>query len=290
MSFKTEYITSLFQKTSSKKIESYCLTRLWHRLDNDQIKLVPQQYVNRHSDKYALTDVYLPQFKIHIEVNEPAHYLYSERILADEIRKSEIESKTGHKLFTIDCSKELAEIHKQIDNIIAEVNLVIYDQKTKGLFKPWQPDIENNPNYWKQKKTITTDNEISLNNIEDICALFDADFNKTKRGYLRGGGLEHPKKLNYFIWWPSENTRQGWVNELSEDELTITETNKDDLKRVNHFKKYLNTEQIRIVFFHNKDVLGFTSYKFKGIYSYDVEQSKPEIGTVWKKIGEKFNL
>ncbi|WP_027000749.1 AbaSI family restriction endonuclease [Eisenibacter elegans] len=74
MNYKVEYITRLFQKTSSKAIENYCLTRLWHRLDNDEIKFVPQQYVNRHTDKYALTDVYLLQFKIHIEVNEPAHY------------------------------------------------------------------------------------------------------------------------------------------------------------------------------------------------------------------------
>ena len=65
MNYKVEYITRLFQKTSSKAIESYCLSRLWHRLDNDEIKIVPQQYVNRHTDKYALTDVYLPQFKIH---------------------------------------------------------------------------------------------------------------------------------------------------------------------------------------------------------------------------------
>ena len=120
--------------------------------------------------------------------------------------------------------------------------------------------------------------------------LFDADFNKIKRGYLRRGGLEHPKNSNYLIWWPSENTRQGWLNKINENELAITETHKNDLKRANHFKEHLDTKQIRIVFFHNKDVLGLTSYKFKGIYSYDIEQSKPEIGTVWKKIDGKINL
>jgi hypothetical protein len=82
MNAKVEYISKLFQKTSFKALENYCLTRLWHKLDNDEIKFVPQQYVNRHTNKYALTDVYLPQFQIHIEVNEPANSRFSQlRIL-----------------------------------------------------------------------------------------------------------------------------------------------------------------------------------------------------------------
>jgi hypothetical protein len=122
MSYKVEYITKLFQKTSPKAIENYCLTRLWHKLDNDEIKIIPQQYVNRHNNNFALTDVYLPQFKIHIEVNEPAHYSSEDRIISDEKRKIEIENNTGHKLFVIDCRKDLKEIHNQINVIISEIN------------------------------------------------------------------------------------------------------------------------------------------------------------------------
>ena len=177
ISEKTKYITSFFEKTSKKKIENYCLTRLWHRLDNDEIKIIPQQYVNINPEKYALTDVYLPQFKIHIEVNEPAHYLSQVKIEEDKLRKFEIENQTGHKLYTIDCRKELSQIHQQIDTIVSEINDRISEQKSNGTFKPWQPDIEKNPDYWKQKKVISLEDEISLTNIEDICKLFNADFN-----------------------------------------------------------------------------------------------------------------
>ena len=208
MDYKTEYIISLFQKTSSKKIEHYCLTRLWHKLDNDDIKIILQQYVIRYNEKYALTDFYLPQFKIHIEINEPQHYISQERIESDEQRKKDIENRTGHKLFTIDCREGLSQIHSQIDNIVNETVKLFSEQKSKGVFKPWQPNIERNPDYWKQKKVISIEDEISLNNIEDICKLFGADFNKTKRGFQRLGGLKHPKKSNYLIWWPSEKTRQ----------------------------------------------------------------------------------
>lgn len=290
MDRKTEYVTRLFQKTSFKKIENYCLTRLWHKLDNDEIEFIPQQYVNRHVDKYALTDVFLPQFGLHVEVNEPAHYENLERIEADKRRKIEIESKTGHKVKVIDCRPELKLIHKQIDEIVFEINRRIKEQILCNTFKPWNPSIERNPDYWKAQKNIKVEDKISMNSIEDICKLFDADFNKTKRGYQRRGSIAHPKDSNFELWWPSEITRQGWLNKLSDDGLTIIETHTEESKRNEHYKKYLQSKQIRIVFFHYKDILGFTSYNFKGVFKYDKENSKPEIGTVWRRSSEKLDI
>jgi len=290
MNYKVEYISRLFQKTSYKAIENYCLTRLWHRLDDDQIKIVPQQYVNRHIDKYALTDVYLPQVQIHIEVNEPAHYESSERIEADDKRKKEIESQTGHKLFTIDCRNDLTKIHAQIDSVVTEIKERVNKQIEDLKFKPWQPDIERNPDYWKSKKIISVEDEVSMNNIEDICKLFNADFNKTIRGFQRLGGLSHPQNNNILLWWPSEVTRQGWLNRLDEIEYSITETHSDEIKKGKHFQDHFNTKQLRCVFFHYKDILGLTSYKFKGVFAYDSEKSQPAIGTVWKRIDDKIKL
>ena len=67
-------------------------------LDNYDIKITPQQYVSRKGLKYALTDIYFPQFGIHVEVNEPAHYNSEENIHRDHMRKSQIETNTGHKV------------------------------------------------------------------------------------------------------------------------------------------------------------------------------------------------
>lgn len=290
MNYKVEYISRLFQKTSAKAIENYCLTRLWHKLDNDEIQFVIQQYVNRYTNKYALTDLYLPQFKIHIEVNEPAHYSSPSQIQKDEIRKQQIEKNSGHKIYVIDCRKNLSDIHKQIDNIVHIVNNSIVEQKNMGLFKPWQPDIERNPEFWKVQTRISVADDISFSSIEDICQLFDADFNKTKRGYLRLGGLPHPKNNRYLIWWPSEKTRQGWLNKLSSDDQEIIETNLNDAKRIKHFNDCLNTEEKRIVFFQYKDILGFTSYRFKGVYAYDNFKSTKDKGVVWKRMNHSISI
>jgi len=290
MNTKIEYISRLFQKTSYKALENYCLTRLWHKLDNNEVKLVPQQYVNRHHDKYALTDVYLPQFKIHIEVNEPVHYNSAERILADEIRKVEIESKTGHRLFVIDCRKNLEEVHYEIDSIVDLIREEIVLQKQNKTFKPWQPDIEQNPTYWKEKQQICEADDISLKTVENICTLFDADFNKTKRGYSRLGGISYPRGKPYTIWWPAANNRNGWENTLEKNDDIIIEYHTNILKRTNHFNKLINTTELRIVFFHNKDVLGNIGYKFKGIYEMDKGHSTAENGLIWKRVRTTFQI
>lgn len=290
MNPKVQYIARLFQKTSFKALENYCLTRLWHKLDNDEVKLVPQQYVNRHVNKYALTDVYLPQFKIHLEVNEPAHYDSLDRILADQIRKMDIEQKTGHRLFVIDCRKDLFEIHQEIDSIVRLITEEIVKQKQQGTFKPWQPELEQNPNYWKAKKKIQEVDEISFKSIEDICLLFDADFAKTKRGFLRQGAVKYPKDINYIIWWPAEIKRSGWINTFSDNENIINESHLDNVKRSSHYNNLIKTTELRIVFFHKKDVLGNVGYKFKGVYEIDRINSNPSDGLFWKRFSSDFTI
>lgn len=290
MNPKVEYISRLFQKTSFKALESYCLTRLWHKLDNDQIKLVPQQYVNRHTDKYALTDIYFPQFKIHVEVNEPAHYDSQERILADQVRKFEIEEKTGHRLFVIDCRKELHQIHQEIDSIVDILNKEVLQQKREEVFKPWQPEIEHNPTYWKNKKFIQEADDISFKSIEDICNLFDADFAKTKRGFQRRGAIKHPTEMNYIIWWPAEKNRSGWINTFSDNENIINESHSDHVTLHSHYNNLIKTTELRIVFFHHKDVLGNVGYKFKGVYEIDRLKSTASNGLSWQRVSSNFTI
>ena len=74
MEYKLDYISRLFSKISHKRTESYVINRLWNKLDDTRIQFVLQQYVLRKEGKYALADVYLPQLKLSVEVNEPYHY------------------------------------------------------------------------------------------------------------------------------------------------------------------------------------------------------------------------
>ena len=151
----------------------------------------------------------------------------------------------------------------------------------------WQkrnnPDTTFNPKHWSQMGHISVTDNLSARNVEDICTIFGADFGKTKRGFLRRGGIQHPGNSDYVIWWPTSPGRNSWVNEVSDNDATITETHKDDYTRRQHYHNHKDTAQKRIVFLHRKDILGLTSYKFTGVYEYDRKQSSEEKGVVWSR-------
>ena len=290
MSYKLDYISRLLQRTSSKRIEHYVISRIWHLLDNYDVKMTPQQYVSRKLTKYALTDIYFPQIGFHVEVNEPAHYDSEENIIRDLNRQKEIETVTGHQVFVIDCRQDIIGIHSQIDELVAKINLKVKNQIKQKVFKPWKPENEHNPNFWKSKGSINISDEISFYTIEDICLLFDADYQKTKRGFLRKGAIPNPRNIEQIIWWPSEKTRKGWLNKFDEIENTITEAHSDQIKNAEHYGFHKDKIFVRIVFYHYKDILGLTNYKFVGVFTNDQEKSNSEIGTVWKQIGKKLDL
>lgn len=290
MNYKLDYISRLLQRTSSKRIEHYVISRIWHLLDNYDIKMTPQQYVSREHSQYALTDVYFPQIGLHVEVNEPAHYESEERIQRDLKRKQEIESNTGHQLFEIDCRQDIIGIHSQIKELIEKIKFEVKKQIENQTFKPWQPENEHNPSYWKRKGDISISDEVTMNTIDDICLLFDADYTKTKRGFLRKGGISNPKNAHQIIWWPSENSRSGWLNHFNEINGTITETHSDQKKKSEHYHDHAQGIHVRVVFYHYKDILGLTKYKYVGVFTNDKEKSNTEIGTVWKRIGDNLNL
>ena len=86
---KKEYIIRQLGRTKNKKYETYVVTRIIHLLNDFTIKFVTQQYVTRPEGR-ALTDLYFPQFGVHIEVDE-VHHFHDVNIEADKLREAAIE-------------------------------------------------------------------------------------------------------------------------------------------------------------------------------------------------------
>lgn len=287
MDYRLEYISKLFEKTSKKKIETYVISRIWHLLSDLEIKFVPQQYVRRNNEKYALTDLYLPQIGLHIEINEPAHYTCEERKEIDRLRNQEIEYKTNHFVRVVDCSKSLEEIHQSIDYIVSEISENIQLKRAEGTFVPWSNGSEFTPEFHKQKGILKINDKPCLRTIEDICKLFEVKV--PVRGYLRLGGTMHPTQKDLLIWWPIERNRL-WENDINDSGDIIIERHRELEKRKNHVNDIIKNNYRRAVFFCNTDVLGFKFYRFKGIFEIDKVRTKPETGIVWKKIENEIKL
>lgn len=299
MDYRLQYIAKLFERTSKKKYENYTISRLWHKLSDIDIEFIPQQYVKRNDLNYSLTDLYLPQIGLHVEINEPAHNANEEKILADKIRNQEIIMQTNHNLKIIDFStkdpnndskiiiKTFEEINKDIDDLVLYIESEITKKKQNKIFKPWADPKEFSPDYHLEKGYLNADENPNFTKIADICKLFSAK--EPKRGFLRKGGVQNPMNKRYFIWWPNEDNKQ-WNNYITEDDSLIFEKHNNPETCISHIKDVINKNETRIVFFRSTDVLNFKFYRFKGVYIIDHEQTNNENGIVWKRIDKSIKL
>jgi len=285
--YRTEHIARLFQKMSKKRLEAYVVSRIWHTLNDEEIKIVPQQFIKNELGKYALTDLFLPQFDLHIEVNEPAHYHSEEKQYRDAIRKREIERNSKHQVIEIDCRGTLSNINLQVDECVSLIKNAKELQIKESRFRPWQSESEFTVDFHKKQGNLNTVDVPSLRTVDDICLLFNAKV--PKNGFLRKGGVKHPTIDDLLIWPPSANNK-NFTNFMNEQENTITECSKNEEKRSNHYNDTLRINQKRLTFFKDTDVLNFTFYRFKGIYGIDKELSSPEKGIIWKRLETYFTF
>lgn len=70
MPTEVDYYGKMLRSIRGKKYEVYAVSRIMHLLDDPEIELITQKPVLISDGSMALLDLYLPQFKIGIEVDE----------------------------------------------------------------------------------------------------------------------------------------------------------------------------------------------------------------------------
>lgn len=289
---RLNYIATLLAKISHKRLEYYVVSRIWHLLNDIEIEMVAQQYVQSVLDEkkscHFLTDIYFPQIDIHIEVNEPFHYQYDEKINADTVRNQHIKNHSKN-IFVVDCTKDIENIHQQIDDIVSKIKEMIDTQKRNGTFVAWQLDKFSQPSYWQEKQEISSTNKVWFRTVEEICELFDADFQKTKRGFLRKGSIHHPVNNDLVIWWPTDGGKKdAWQNRREKD-IIIEYHSKDEKNKV-HIDLFSQKIETRAVFYRERDILGFDFYRFMGVFRNSQKHEKINNAVVWQKISDTLNV
>jgi len=287
MDRKLEYITRLLKKISGKGIETYVISRIWHLLNNNDIKIIPQQYVRHQHGKYSLTDIYFPQFDIHVEVNEPGHYRSAEKIANDVLRENNIVTASGHQVRTIDCNRSMSDIHAQIDSLIAEIKALLQERSAMNSFRPWDPDNEYKAYYYKNQQVLNVADQVALETIEQICDLFEVRV--PKMGFQRKGAVAYPQMENTIIWWPGAHNSK-WENTISPDGCLITERATHEEVRRKHASGVIDNPHRRVTFFKDMDILGYTYYRFKGVFSLDTQRSNVTDGLFWIKTENQVQL
>ena len=282
---RLNYLVHSFKNISHKPFESYVIQRIWHRLGDDRVQFILQQYVNRGDrGKYALADLYLPQVKMVVEVNEKYHYTTEEQKGRDSIRNAEISKRGMLDVRVVNCDQSLEKVHSDIEAIVEEIRTRI--AKMGDKFVPWDGYVLHSVKYYQDKKQLNVADNIYVQTIDDACDIFGI---KAKhKGFLRAAGADIDEKT--MLWAPDAANRL-WDNKLLEDGNLSAEYPRKDNSYPNHVPYALSTsDHKRVVFFRQRDDFGLNLYKFVGVFMLDVERTKKDNRTYWKKVSDTYKL
>lgn len=273
---KTDYILKSIQKISHKKWEFYIVTRIIHSIPDD-IEFVTQQLVRRTDGTRALTDLYFPQFNLHLEIDEPAHENPNQK-KSDQMRENDIVQITQHEMWRIkilgrdDIEKSLADIKAEVDEFIKYILSLKRANEEKGLFEPWDYEHRYSPEVVIKRGYISIADNVVFRRQIDAMKCFGFQGN----GWQRGAW--NIPESDDSLWFPRLYEHNIWVNELSADGLTISEkASKDHLDEAvksltnqkADFKRRPNGRMI--VFAKGKDALGFNLLRYVGTFKANLE-------------------
>lgn len=277
---KFKYIQKQFSRANGKTLELYVTTRLWHKLDRQDIEFITQQPIKGDSNGRYFTDIFFPQLNLHIEIDEAYHKKLSQQE-RDQLRQLDIVNVTGHKILRVDATKTIDEVNLQIDSIIEKINSLI--EELGEDFEPWD-GIDKPPSYYIDKGYIDYKENALFRRIVDACNCFGLNYKGNQRAYVK-----HPIEAECALWFPKLYENEEWDNSISEDNLIIKEKyigNKSTWKEaievnINKLRKK------RLVFAKVKSPLGWIMYRFMGIYELDIDASLESEYSVYRKISDK---
>jgi len=277
-----DYVIKQLGRTKNKKYEQYVVSRIIHLLNDFDVKFVTQQYVARPEGR-ALTDLFFPQIRLHIEVDEEHH---KANIEDDKVREADIVNATNHEVMRVDVSKSLDDINNDIDLIVKAIRNKVDTLKSQNSFIAWDLDAEFSSDTYINKGYIDVMDNVAFRTIKEACNCFGHNYS----GYQKASA-PHPNDNEVMLWFPKLYPNNDWNNNISNDEEIITERNEDNEKAREHVISHKSNKEKhkhqRIVFARVKGNLGDVLYRFRGLYKLSLLDSNEEAGLVWKRVASK---
>lgn len=283
MCTKDDYILRSLAKISKKKWEFYVISRVIHKLNDPEIEFVTQQHVKLENGNRVLTDIYFPQFGIHLEVDEAQH-ISIKQAEADKRRTEDIVARTDHSVRRIKAAYKdeidgeikdhtLADVNQETDKFVKYIKNLKQEQKETGEFKCWDFEDRYDPERHIEAGSIAVKDRVLFKLQQHALKCFGY----TKGNYRRGV-WKCPDDTGDIVWFPWLIERDDWGNELSHNGKEIKQIAKTEKSKA-IARHSLNSDQdkgMRIVFARSRDPLGYRLYKYVGTFKVDAEKSCPE--------------
>ena len=279
---KTEYILRSLAKVSKKRWELFIISRIIHQLDDD-IEFVTQQLVRGGDGQRYLTDLYFPQFGIHLEIDERHHLNHSE---LDRFRELDIVQETNHKIErikTFDDSrtenpeKKLSQIQRDTDKFVDIIHKRKKDLEASGEFIPWDWGNRYSADPIINRGYLDVNDNVTFRLQAEALRCFGFSGQTIRRGTwrIRDGSRD-------WVWFPRLYQHYIWNNEMSADGKIIRGYAINDLgregniKTIDRLKKDIYEgkplENV-IVFAKSKDSLGGNVLRYVGTFRVNLSES-----------------
>ena len=289
-SSKQTYITRNFQKISGKRWELYVITRIIHLLDDNDIEFVCQQYINPpKNENHYFADLAFPSLKLYLEVDEIAHEGKDNKI-KDKIRDQEIfeatdweckRIKTYNQVDGNEKDKELILLNKEIDQFVDYIRLKKKELIKRGFKVAWNYEEKFKPETYIKNKKISVNDNVTLLNHRDVLRLFGY-----KKGHFQRA-VWHIRKFNQIVWFPKLYPNKDWINDFNNETELIHQRKTDGSERDDQVPQ--KGQEDRIVFAHQKNILGETVYKFIGLFRAELSMSN-SVDQYYKRISREIDL
>lgn len=280
---KDEHILRILTKIKHKKYEHFVISRIIHDLISTDIKFTCQQLVRRPNNKRALLDIYFPQIKLSLEIDEEQHSTDKHKKLDAERSRDVIEAADiEEKRINASKDRSLVQIAKDTDNFIKYLRGKVSILKSKDNWIPWDFDNELTAQPYLNRGYIDSQDNVLLRRHVDVIELFGRKLN----GH-QSGGWRPPERFNLaMVWFPRLYKNTQWDNSLSDDGRIIIEK---DLNATDGQRCYGEGHR-RAVFARKEEPLIGTLYRFVGIFEYSIEESAKQGAAIYLKTENRLYL
>lgn len=264
MPTEVDYYAGMLRAVSGKKYELYAVSRVLHRLDDPEIELVTQKPVRKPDGDLALLDLYLPQFRVGVEVDEGHHFAEGSPE-ADRLREQAVLDSSAISRFVrlmVPTTDPLSTLKEKTDVLVEDIRAWKADAIAAGTFAPYSYGDRYRPAYWRERGKISTLDDIQMPRMRQVLALFGKDVAHWQKATYSLG-------KNFQVWMPTLHQknvtpRDDWKNVLSEDGETLTQ------EQLRGAIGPHNDRMRNVVFAKFKDpVFLDTYYRFLGVFAVD---------------------
>ena len=299
LSEQLDHIAYMFNmRTANKSYENFIVNAIYARVNEPELMPVTQQYVFNPRDRrrYYLLDLYFPQLKYGIEVDEGHHLEETQKIKdkqrAEDIRDAIECEEDRIPIFDFDGRKRtIFEINKDIDRIVQNIK----ERISAVAPLKWETNEDR-----KQKSlsrgVFSINDDISYNSITEIYNICGGKRTGGKKGTEVTMLRQCYYRLNdkYKLWVPILadvdedgivlNKKMGYENTLSDDKTTLIE------KADHPIDPTVDIEYKRIIFMRMKDYYGRPCIKFIGVFELTEDSDNRNYVHIYRRIAEEVRI